>query len=109
MIADRRLTAAGARPRSCSPVAGQFGMTPSARARISAGVRHEPRSKFGDLLRGDGAVPRPLLPTRAGWKGRYLGFCPAFMGFGRVLCLHPEKPEERSRKGTYGYDPQRKP
>jgi P27 family predicted phage terminase small subunit len=31
-------------------VAGHFGMTPSARARISAGVGHEPPSKFGDLL-----------------------------------------------------------
>jgi hypothetical protein len=30
--------------------AGLFGMTPSARARISAGIGHEPPSKFGDLL-----------------------------------------------------------
>lgn len=30
--------------------AGQFGMTPAARARIAAGIGPEPPSKFGDLL-----------------------------------------------------------
>jgi P27 family predicted phage terminase small subunit len=30
--------------------AGEFGMSPAARARISAGVGYEPPSKFGDLL-----------------------------------------------------------
>jgi hypothetical protein len=33
--------------------AGEFGMTPAARARIAAGVwREPPPSKFGDLLGG---------------------------------------------------------
>jgi hypothetical protein len=34
-------------------------------------------------------------------KGAAAGFAQFFAGFGRVLCLHPEKLEERARKGTY--------
>ena len=30
--------------------ASEFGMSPAARARISAGIAHEPPSRFGDLL-----------------------------------------------------------
>jgi hypothetical protein len=50
----------------------------------------------------DRAQERAVSSIRASLAG----VCPAFIGFGRVLCLHPEKPEERARKDTYGYDPQ---
>jgi hypothetical protein len=62
----------------------------------------------GGIRPARAALPCAAPGRRGACAGSILYRAGASPAFGRVLCLHPEKPEERAWKGTYGYDPKQK-
>jgi hypothetical protein len=80
------------------------------RERNPIGVRFRALDMQAAMRREAADRARPAAARRCDGRlhvGATWGFALLFAAFGRVLCLHPEKPEERARKGTYGYDPKR--